>query len=797
MTNQEIVQALSMEQKVKLLTGNGLWRTAVIDEFGIKDIVMTDGTYGVRYATAQIDQGANWTISDFLSVVGQNAQEATNKAGEDNAEGAGGSEALFSKSKPATCFPNGSALACSWDLALVEKMGAALGRECQNFGVGLLLGPGINLRRTPLAGRGYEYYSEDPLLTGKIAAALIKGIQSEGVGTSLKHFACNNSEYKRTEMNSIIDKRALMELYLRGFEIAIAEAKPWTVMSSYNKLNGVQTSQSYELLTTILRDKFHFDGLVMSDWYGIKDRVASLIAGNDLAMPETKRDYSELLAALKDGTIDSSLVDQSCERMLRLLDLVHAGARPGFKADFTAHHALAEEIAMKSMVLLKNDKVGTTKLLPLTQETCKQLGGNKIAILGQSATEPVIQGSGCATTIPYLLDRPLDELMALGADIFDLSYAPGRGSNEDFAAAVALAQQSNVAIIFAATVIGEDGENGDRANLDLDPADRALIEAVAKVQPHTIVVVANADSIIMPWLDQVPACVETFFAGQGMGAAIARVLLGHYNPSGKLTVTVPNCIEETPAFLNYPGDLLDHRYNEGIFVGYRYYDKRKMTPAFEFGYGLSYTDFAYRDLSLNQSSFSVDHQGKDEHGEEQVLTATFTVDNVGAYDGAEIAQLYVAFPQNSILQHEPLALKGFAKHEITKGQSKCYTIEVKLNDLKVFHPELDDFIIEPGSYTLYIGKSSRQLELYTSFEIKTPKVKTNVYPDNSLTALCANDEALDKVARFIAAQNGSEVEFIKSKLRELAPTMFCGMFITLTEFLGVEISRKELAELLS
>ena len=253
MTNHEIVQALSLEQKVSLLTGNGLWHTAVIDEFGIKDIVMTDGTYGVRYATAQIDQGANWTISDFLSVVEQNASDATN-AGTD----AGGSEALFSKSKPATCFPNGSALACSWDLDLVRKMGAALGRECQNFGVGLLLGPGINIRRTPLAGRGYEYYSEDPLLTGKIAAALIAGIQSEGVGTSLKHFACNNSEYKRTEMNSIIDKRALMEIYLRGFEIAIAEAHPWTVMSSYNKLNGVQTSQSYELLTTILRDKFHF-----------------------------------------------------------------------------------------------------------------------------------------------------------------------------------------------------------------------------------------------------------------------------------------------------------------------------------------------------------------------------------------------------------------------------------------------------------------------------------------------------------------------------------------------------------
>ncbi len=533
MTNHEIVQALSMEQKVTLLTGNGLWRTAAIDEFGIKDIVMTDGTYGVRYATAQIDQGANWTISDFLSVVEQNASTATSHGGAgadaaaradtatsadagtaaaaDGAAGteAGGSEALFSKSKPATCFPNGSALACSWDLDLVAQMGAALGRECQHFGVGLLLGPGINIRRTPLAGRSYEYYSEDPLLTGKIAAALINGIQSEGVGTSLKHFACNNSEYKRTEMNSIVDKRALMEIYLRGFEIAITEAHPWTVMSSYNKLNGIQTSQHHELLTTILRDKFHFEGLVMSDWYGIKDRVAALLAGNDLAMPETKRDHDELLAALKEGTIERALVDASCERMLNLLDKIHAGARPGFKADFKAHHALAEEIAMKSLVLLKNEAVPTAKgacpLLPLTVETCRKLGGTKVAVLGQSATEPVIQGSGCATTIPYLLDRPLDELMALGGETFDLSYSTGRGA--ELEAAVKLAAASNVAIIFAATVIGEDGENGDRANLDLDPADRALIEAVAAVQPHTIVVVANADSIIMPWLHSVPACI--------------------------------------------------------------------------------------------------------------------------------------------------------------------------------------------------------------------------------------------------------------------------------------------------
>lgn len=364
-----LIAAMTAEEKVALLTGSGLWRTASLPQHGIADIVMTDGTYGVRYSSAQIDGDEKWSMDDFISVITQTADRVN---GEEPAA-KGGSEALFSSSLPATCFPNGSSLACCWDVDLVYQMGQALGRECQQMGVGILLGPGINIRRTPLAGRGYEYYAEDPVVSGDIAAALINGLQQEGVGASLKHFAANNSEYRRTEMDSIIDERALREIYLAGFQRAIAKSRPWTVMSSYNRLNGVQTSQDPFLLTQVLRDEWGYDGVVMSDWYGIKDRPASLLAGNDLAMPETRRDKQTLLAAIHAGEVPMAVVDRACLRMLTLLDKVQRHRRPQTQADFPAHHALAQQLAAESIVLLKND------------DTCCRCGRNVPAGLPFSA----------------------------------------------------------------------------------------------------------------------------------------------------------------------------------------------------------------------------------------------------------------------------------------------------------------------------------------------------------------------------------------------------------------------------
>lgn len=775
---QETIAAMSAAEKVALLTGNGLWRTSSQPQHGIKDIVMTDGTYGVRYSTAQIDQGENWSMDDFLSVITQNAGDLV----QNQESTRGGSEALFSHSKPATCFPNGSTLACSWDIELLYQMGQALARECQEMGVGILLGPGINIRRTPLAGRGYEYYAEDPVVSGDLAAALINGLQDTGVGASLKHFAGNNSEYRRTEMDSVIEERALREIYLAGFQRAIEKSNPWTVMSSYNRLNGVQTSQDRFLLTRVLRDEWHYQGLVMSDWYGIKDRPAALLAGNDLAMPETRGYKEELLAAIERGDIPQDLLDRSCMRMLTLIDKVQRHRRQDIRADFDHHHRLAQQLAAESIVLLKNQG----QLLPLTPAHV-----HKIAILGKPAQEPVIQGSGCATTRPYLLDRPLDEIFDVASNDFQIQYAIGTPNDNlvdepSQKAAVTLASQADVAVIFVSTAIGEDGENGDRRDLNILPSHEALIRAVAQVQPNIVVVLANSDAVVMPWLHCCKAVLETFFAGQGMGRAIADILFGRTNPSGKLTVTIPNTLEETPAWLHYPGENLRHYYGEGLFVGYRYYDKRHISPLFPFGFGLSYTQFAYNHLQLSSSRLLPN----------ETLDISLNIVNTGQMAGKEIVQLYISAPQGELLR-EPQALKGFTKVSLQPGETRQVTLQLPWKDLACYHPGIGRWIIESGIYRVKLGTSSRDILLECDLQVISEPQYVPLQNDNSLQQLINHPNAFSRVVSLIAAKSGQPEAQIRDRLIALAPDLFCGMFIALTEFLTLDISHQELAAALN
>ncbi|EPP1404194.1 beta-glucosidase [Klebsiella oxytoca] len=770
--------AMSIEDKVALLTGSGLWRTASLPQHGIEDIIMTDGTYGVRYSSAQIDGREKWSMDDFISVITQTADQAS--AEEPTAKG--GSEALFSTSLPATCFPNGSSLACSWDVELVHQMGQALGRECQHMGVGILLGPGINIRRTPLAGRGYEYYAEDPVVSGDIAAALINGLQQEGVGASLKHFAANNSEYRRTEMDSIIEERALREIYLAGFQRAITKSQPWTVMSSYNRLNGVQTSQDPFLLTQVLRDEWGYDGLVMSDWYGIKDRPASLMAGNDLAMPETRRDKQTLLAAIESAEVPMAVVDRACLRMLKLLDKVQRHRRPETRADFPAHHALAQRLAGESIVLLKNED----SLLPLHPEKTP-----RIAVLGKPAQEPVIQGSGCATTVPYLLDRPLDEIFDLAGDDFSVSWAVGapddlRSDEQALAQACRVAQEADVAVIFVSTAVGEDGENGDRQDLNILPVHERLIREVAAVQPNIVVVLANSDAVVMPWLGECKALLETFFAGQGMGRAVAEILFGQRNPCGKLTVTVPNTLEETPAWLHYPGENLRHHYGEGLFVGYRYYDKRCLTPQFPFGFGLSYTRFAYDNIALSASRV----------GASETLTVSFDLTNCGAYAGKEIVQLYVSAPQGELIR-EVQSLKAFSKVALAAGECRRVSLQLPIGDLACYHPGLGDWVVTPGLWQIRVGGSSRDLPLTAEIEVDCPQRYVPLRDDNSLQQLIQQPEAFARVVKLIADKSQMPAEQVREKLIRLAPDLFCGLLIALTEFLALDIERDELNAVLT
>lgn len=771
-----LIAAMSAEDKVALLTGSGLWRTATLPQHGIEDIVMTDGTYGVRYSTSQIEQGESWNITDFLDVIAQSAGDVENE------EQKGGSEALFSKSRPATCFPNGSTLACSWDISLVYQMGEALAKECQEMGVGILLGPGINIRRTPLAGRGYEYYSEDPVVSGDIAAALINGLQDNGVGASLKHFAANNSEYHRTEMDSVIEERALREIYLASFKRAIDKSNPWTVMSSYNLLNGVQTSQNRWLLTEVLRNEWQYDGLVMSDWYGIKNRPASLLAGNDLAMPETRRDKQELLEAINRGEIPADILDTACLRMLTLIEKVQRHRKPGFKADFHQHHQLAQRLAAESIVLLKNDDA----ILPL-----KKGKQRTIAVLGKPAQEPVIQGSGCATTVPYMLDRPLDEIFEVAGNDFNIEYAVGTPEDnatdeQALAQAVAVAKNADVAILFVSTAIGEDGENGDRKDLAILPGHEALIRAVASVQPNVVVVLANSDAVVMPWLSDCKALLETHFGGQGMGRAVADILFGRANPCGKLTVTVPNTLEETPAWLSYPGENLRHHYSEGLFVGYRYYDRRQLTPRFPFGFGLSYTTFDYSGLTTSVSELN----------EGQALTVSVEVTNSGSMAGKEVVQLYLSAPAGELLREEK-ALKAFAKVHLEPGETKTVTLPLSWDDLACYHPGIGDWIVDSGEYQLHVARSSRDIALSTAITVRATPRYAPLEINNSLTQLINNPPAFSRVVTLVASKNGVSEQLVREKLCAIAPDLVFGLFISLTEFLTIDITREELAEALA
>ncbi|WP_254618338.1 beta-glucosidase family protein [Vibrio metschnikovii] len=771
MNKRSLLDKMTVEEKVALLTGKGLWKTVNFPHLQIQSLTMTDGTYGVRYSPEQIDDNASWTISDFLEVVNQSADDERTQTG--------GSEALFGKTLPATCFPNGSSLACSWDRELVYQMGKALAHECQSLGVNILLGPGINIRRTPLSGRGYEYYSEDPLLSGELAASLINGLQDQGVGACLKHFACNNSEYRRTEMDSIVDERTLHEIYLAGFKRAIDKSSPWTIMSSYNRLNGEQTSQSHSLLTTILREQWGYQGLVMSDWYGIKDRPQSLKAGNDLAMPEVKQDKDELQAAIENQEVAMAELDASCMRMLTLIE--RFPQRELQTVDFTQHHTLAQKIAEESIVLLKNDE----GILPLT--TAKY---TKIAVIGRGAHYPIIQGSGCATTAPYMLDRPLDEILDVANGDFSIDYAVGASEDyhehpEEIERAVELAARSDVAVVFVNTIIGEDGENGDRKDLLIAPTHESLINAVAAKQKNLIVVLSNSDSVVMDWKDKCKGIVETFFSGQGVGRAVANILFGVINPSGKLTVTLPNSLEETPAYLHYPGEGLSHHYSEGIYVGYRYYDKRKMTPCYPFGFGLSYTQFTYKKIELSKRTVHAD----------ETLDVKITLQNTGEQKGKEVVQLYIQHPQTE-LPHPPLALKGFEKIELEAGESQTVTLRLTPKEFQSYHPGLKQWIIEPGEYEVYAGESSRSLPLRACVQVLGTEHRLPFREDSSLVQIIQDDQVFNQVISLVARKSKLDKEVIRTRLINIAPELFCGLYVALTEFLGVDVTRNELIEVL-
>jgi len=647
---ETIIAQMTLQEKAALCTGATAWNTTPLERLGVPQLFVADGPHGVR----RVPDATSMAIGAL----------------------------------PATCFPTASATACAWDRALLHQMGQALAEEAIALGVDVLLGPGVNMKRTPVCGRNFEYLSEDPFLAGELAASLIDGIQSRGVGTSLKHFAANNQEYQRMTISAEVDERTLREIYLPAFETAVKKAQPWTVMCAYNRINGVYASEQRELLTEILKNEWGFEGFVVSDWTAVHDRVAALRAGLDLEMPGPRpRRVQAVVDAVQAGELDEAALDEAVRRILRIV-FKAAEIPKGGAFDAAGHHALARRIAAESMVLLKNDGI-----LPL-----RAVG--RIAVIGRAAQEAHFQGGGSSHITPTQVDVPLEELRKLagGAEItYCAGYPVDDSSQPDLIAeAVAAALASDVALLYVALPTFKESEGYDRADLDLTRHQVALIQAVTAVQPRSVVILNNGSAVAMnAWIDGAAAVLEAWMAGQAGGGAVADLLFGVANPSGKLAETFPLRLADTPATLNYPGEAGQVRYGEGIFIGYRYYDAKQQPVLFPFGHGLSYTTFAYSALRVSSATF------RDVDG----VAVSVDVTNTGPVAGQEIVQVYVHDRQASLLR-PPKELKGFAKVRLQPGETKTVLVPLDFRAFAFYHPGYGRWITEDGQFDILVGASS-------------------------------------------------------------------------------------------
>lgn len=757
----EILSKMTLEQKANLCSGVDFWHTAAYEELGLPDIMVSDGPHGLRKQDEEADHlGANESIK-------------------------------------AICFPTASAMACSFDKELLHTVGDALGEECVAEDVAVLLGPGINMKRSPLCGRNFEYLSEDPYLAGELATSLIQGIQGRNVGTSLKHFAANNQEWRRMSIDVQADERTLREIYLAAFEKVVKEAKPWTIMCSYNRINGVYSCENKWLLNDVLREEWGFDGLVMTDWGAMNKRVPALEAGLDLEMPSSHGETDrQIVAAVKDGTLDESILNQS---VLRVLNLVKKYAehkpdsRPSY--DKEAHHELARKTAAESAVLLKNDGI-----LPL-------VSGQKIAIIGEFAKNPRIQGGGSSHINCSQITSALDAFAAInempGEHVcengtchmipplnYEISYAAGYSTKEDRinetmeAEAVDLAKNADVCVIFAGLPDEFESEGYDRTHLNMPDCQNHLIDAICDVQKNVVVVLHNGSPICMPWLDRVNAVLEMYLAGQASGGAAADLLTGRINPSGKLAESFPLKLEDNPSFLNFPGKRYEVSYSEGVFIGYRYYDKKKMDVLFPFGYGLSYTTFEYSNLKINgvncddalvhsapfgscpAGNIPADTACRSNAPAAEILdsdkvTVSVDITNTGKTAGKEIVELYV---KNYIgIENRPeKELKEFAKIFLQPGETGTVTFTLNYRSFAYYNETAKDWFVESGLYHILIGASSRDIRLAAPLQVNGTKRlpfkawDPTTFQDVDLFAKRPEiqSEILEKLARFNLENSG-------------------------------------------
>jgi beta-glucosidase len=731
----ELLSELTVAEKASLTSGSAFWYTAPVERLGIPAIMVSDGPHGLR---------AQPHDSDHLGLGG---------------------------SLPATCFPTASAVASAWNPDLLRRIGEALAQEARACNLSVILGPGINMKRSPLCGRNFEYFSEDPFLAGELAVGIVDGIQSRGVGTSVKHYAANNQETDRLRVDAQIDERTLREIYLPAFERVVTGSQPWTVMCAYNKVNGLSASENPWLLTTVLREQFGFEGVVVSDWGAVYHRVPALLAGLDLEMPPALgRSPEAIVAAVESGEVPLDVLDA---RVRKVLELVAKGMPVldlDESFDVDAHHTLARQAAGESIVLLQNDG-----LLPLAADA-------RIAVIGEFARTPRFQGAGSSQVSPTRVDSLLGELSTVYGELpFAAGY--GIGDTGDDAALLAEAERVAGAADTVVMVIGlpgaDESEGFDRTHMDLPANQLAALAAVAAANPAVVVVLVNGSTVVLG--DVIPharALVEAWLGGQAAGGAIADVLTGVVNPSGRLAETIPHRLEDTSSYLNFPGDTQVVRYGEGLFIGYRGYDAHRQDVAFPFGFGLSYTSFALSDLDVSTRGSAADGT--------LAATVSVTVSNTGPVDGAEVVQVYVHDAVSSVAR--PVReLKGFTKVVLAAGSSQRVSIELDRRAFAFWSIRHGDWKVEAGDFVIGVGPNSRDLPLSATVTVDAPSLAAPLSRDSTLHEWMSDPIGRQLIEREV--KDGQPAEVLSDELLSVVGTM---PMSTLANFAGMSLDHDAL-----
>ncbi len=711
---EKIISGMTLEEKAAMCCGKDFWHLHGIERLGVPSIMVSDGPHGLRKQAEK---------ADHLGV---------------------------SKSVPATCFPSGAGLACSWDRTLLEKVGNALAVEALVENVSILLGPALNIKRSPLCGRNFEYLSEDPYLTSELAASYVNAVQSKGIGTSIKHFAANNQETRRMTISSEVDERTLREIYLPGFEGPVKNAGPWTVMCAYNRLNGEYCSENAYLLDEILRKEWGYKGFVVSDWGAVNERADALKAGLELEMPSSNgTGIRKIIEAVNSGELEMDVLDEAVRRLLGIINKAVSEKKEVSVFDSEKHHKLARKVAGECLVLLKNED----SVLPLQKS-------GKIAVIGELAKKPRYQGGGSSHINPTRIEIPFDELQNAGTGA-DITYSRGYSLSTDDAdsalisEAVKAASEADTVILYIGLPERIESEGYDRSDMGLPSNQNTLVNAIAEVNNNIVIILANGAPVEMPWISRVKAILEGYLGGQAAGGAVADIIFGKVNPSGKLAESFPVFLGQNPSHTNFPGGHNKVEYREGLFIGYRYYDKTGIPVLFPFGHGLSYTSFEYSELRVDKNSIS----------DNETVKISLTIKNTGTVAGKEIVQIYIRDSKSSVVRPDK-ELKAFNKISLEPGESQIIEFELRKRAFAFYNTDIRDWYVESGEFEILAGASSADIRRSVSVNVKSTASIKKHYDQNTMFGDLMSDPDLKDVMKDFDLQIFPELDLGENDMLE-------------------------------